>query len=244
MPPGQGKGVTRLPTGRHRRRSLLTVASALVVLASVAIFAGLYSSADHQVAVVMVTRTIQQGQRITGSDLGSVGVSTSGGLSPIPVANASELSGKWAAETIPAGSLLTLGDVTSARPLPGGTAVVGLALKDGQLPSGGVSPGNTVMVVLTPGAESGVTAAGSNGADATSGVLVAKSVVFDVETPSASSSSGASELVSVEVPTTLAASVATASAAGQVSVVLLPPGSESSAGSAGSPGPGDQSGGS
>jgi hypothetical protein len=244
-PPGQGRGVTRLPTGPRRRRPLWTVASALVVLASVAIFSGLYSSADHQVAVVMVTRTIEQGQRITGSDLGSVGVSTSGGLAPIPVADASELSGTWAKEAIPAGSLLTLGNVTSTRPLTGGTAVVGLALKEGQLPSGGVEPGDQVMIVLTPGAGSVLPATGSvdgtsdstngaddsSGADGSSGVLVAKAAVFGVATPSASSSSAAAELVSVQVPTTLAASVATAAASDQVSVVLLPSGSSGSSGS-------------
>lgn len=245
--PSRGRGVTRLPTGPHKRRSMLTVVSALVVLASVAIFSGLYSSADHQVAVVMVTRAIEPGQRITAGDLGSVGVSTSGGLAPIPVADASELSGTWAKEAIPAGSLLTLADVTSARPLTGGAAVVGLALKDGQLPSGGVAPGDHVMIVLTPGAGSVLPttgsvdgtseatggAVGSGGADGTSGVLVANAAVFGVDLPSANSSSGAAELVSVEVPTTLAASVATAAAADQVSVVLLPSGAGGSAGSSG-----------
>jgi hypothetical protein len=208
----------------------------------------------------MVTRTIEQGHHITASDLGSVGVSTSGGVTPVPVADASELSGKWAAETIPAGSLLTLGDVTSARPLPVGTAVVGLALKDGQMPSGGVLPGDQVMMVQTPGAGAVLPYAGSadsssgtadggdaNGADATSGVLVAQATVFDVATPSASSS-GTAELVSVEVPSTLAASVATASAADQVSVVLLPAGPADTASSAFSngtgTGPGSQDGGS
>ena len=146
-----GRGEYRLPVVTRGRRPLVTVASALLVLASIAIFASVYSSADHRVPVLVVTSTIRQGQRITGSDLGTVDVAASGGLSVIPVASASELSGTWAAVTIPAGSLMALSDVTSSRPLAGGSAVVGLALKEGQLPSNGVEPGDQVMIIQTPG---------------------------------------------------------------------------------------------
>jgi hypothetical protein len=226
----------------------MTVASALLVLASIAVFASIYSSADHRVPVLTVTSTIQQGQRITAGDLGTADVASSGRLSPIPVSNADELSGKWAAVTVPAGSLLTVGDVTSSRPLSSGSAVVGLALKDGQLPSTGVEPGDQVMIVQTLGAGSILPTAGSagsagptggtgtdagsdTGATSSTGVLVAQATVFETATPSAATASGATELVSVEVPSTLAAAVATAAAAAQVSLVLLPATSGSGAAS-------------
>ncbi len=236
-----GRGEYRLPVVTRGRRPLVTVASALLVLASIAIFASVYSSADHRVPVLVVTSTIRQGQRITGSDLGTVDVAATGGLSVIPVASASELSGTWAAVTIPAGSLMALSDVTSSRPLAGGSAVVGLALKEGQLPSNGVEPGDQVMIIQTPGVGTVLPvdgAADGSGSDtgtgtgtgsgagagtiAASGVLVAQATVFEATTPPPASASGVAELVSVEVPSTLAAAVASASSASQVSLVLLP----------------------
>jgi hypothetical protein len=210
----------------------VTVASALLVLASIAIFAGIYSSADHRVPVLTVVTTIHQGQPITGNDLGTASVATSANLAPIPVSSAAALSGTWAAVTLPAGSLLTLADVTTKHPLPIGSAVVGVSLKDGQLPSGGVEPGDLVMIVQTPAAGAVLPVAGSgaginDGPSATAdapetGVLVAQATVFGTAAPSPSSASGAAELVSVEVPSTEAAAVAAAAASAQVTLVLLP----------------------
>jgi hypothetical protein len=222
----------RLPRATHSRRPLLAVVSATVVLVSVAAFASLYSSADHQTSAVIVTTTIQQGHPFVSADLGEASVSVSSGVVPIPVADASELVGKRASVTIPAGSLLTPRDVSTATPVGNGLAVVGLALKDGQLPAAGVTPGDPVMIVQTasPGTPlttvgSGTSTAGSEavtGVAPGTGILVPTATVFDVETPSSDSSSGTAALVSVEVPSTYAAAVSTAAAAGQVSLVLLP----------------------
>ncbi len=199
----------------------------MIVFASIAGFAELYSSANHQVSVLVVTDTIEQGQRISGSDLGSTSASISGGVVPVPVADASELSGERAAVTIPAGSLLTAGDLTDSEPIPTGDAVVGLALKAGQLPASGVNPGDQVMIVQTadPGSSLSIpTTSGGDSGDggSSTGVLVPQSSVFDVEAPPADSSSDVSQLVSVEVPSTEAAAVTTAANADQVSLVLLP----------------------
>ena len=236
----------RLPGPSRTRRPLTAVASAAVVFASIAVFASIYSGAGHQTSVLIVTATIEKGQLISGSDLGQSSVSTSGGITPIPVSSAPELSGRRAAVTIPAGSLLTSGDLTTAQPIATGDAVVGLALKAGQLPSSGVVPGDQVMIVETasPGApltaapvtavpSTAVPSTDGSAAATTTGVLVPQASVFDVESPSADSAAGVSELVSVEVSSTLAAAVSTAAAADQVSLVLLPDdlGSLSGAGS-------------
>jgi hypothetical protein len=234
-----GTSQHQLPVVPRSRKPLVTVASVLLVLASIAIFAGVYSSADHRVPVLTVVTTIHQGQRIAGNDLGTADVATSANLVPIPASGAAVLSGTWAAVTLPAGSLLTLADVTTKRPLPTGSAVVGVTLKDGQLPSAGVEPGDLVMIVQTPaagavlpatasgdvanGESTGGTEGSSGAAEASgAGVLVAQAIVFETAAPSPSSSSGAAELVSVEVPATEAAAVATAAAASQVTLVLLP----------------------
>jgi hypothetical protein len=220
----------------------MAAASALVVFASIAAFSGIYSSAGHQSAVLIVTGTIEQGQRITAADLGQASVSISKGVDPIVVSDAPELSGKRASVTIPAGSLLTLGDITGSPVVPAGDAVVGIALKAGQLPSTGLVAGEQVMVVQTasPGAPvnsaiaSSGTASGTSGASgdgstdsdgsgvASTGVLVPQATVFDVEASEPNDADGGATLISITVASTLAAVVATAAAADQVSVVLLP----------------------
>ena len=204
----------------------MALGSLVLLFSSVAVFADLYASSDHQTSVLIVTEPIQQGQQILGSELGQVRVSITGGVTPIPVADAAELTGKRAAVSMPAGSLLIAGDLTGAQPIGAGDAVVGLALKSGQLPSAGVESGDEVMVVQTaslgdPLAPSTSTG-GASGGDASTGVLVPEALVFDVEVPPADSASSASQLVSVEVSSTLAPAVSAAAASDQVSLVLLP----------------------
>ncbi len=225
--PEAGGTTTGLPSGRHTRRPLMAVVSAAIVLASVAAFAAVYRSSSHPSSVLIVTTTIQQGQQITGSDLGQASADVSNGVSPIPVAAVGELAGKRAAVTIPAGSLLVTADISGSPPIGPGDAVVGLALKSGQLPSNGVEPGDQVMIVQTaaPGAlPTGSSPAGTaSSAFGTAGILVPEATVFDTAVPPLNSSSGATELVSVEVSATLGAAVSTDAAADQVSLVLLPP---------------------
>ena len=145
------------------------------------------------------------------------------GVSAIPVADAAELMGKRAAVTIPAGSLLVTADVTIAQPIAAGDAVVGLALKPGQLPSAGVESGDEVMVVQTAslGAPLNPPSVAAGG-EASTGVLVPQALVFNVDAPPTDGASSASQLVSIELSSTLAATVSAAAAADQVSLVLLP----------------------
>jgi hypothetical protein len=211
----------------------MVAASAAVVFLSIAAFVTIYSSSNHQSSVLIVTRTIQQGQQIRGSDLGQSSAAISGGITPILVADASELAGKRAAVTIPAGSLLVAGDLTVSGQIASGDAVVGLALKDGELPSGGVQSGDKVMIVQTAGSGGSVASGSSTTSSISSlqsggtgggvtGVLVPQATVFGTAAPSVNSSNGATQLVSVEVSATFAAAVSTAAAADQVSLVLLP----------------------
>jgi hypothetical protein len=227
----------RPPTGGRDRRALVAVSSLVVICASVAAFAGLYSSAGHKTAAVVVERALVQGQPVTAAQLGQADVSVSSGVAFIPVADASTVLGKRAATAVPAGSLLTPGDLTSAPTVAAGSAVVGLALKDGQFPASGVVPGETVMIVqtATPGSPLSAPVTGSptstsgsaSGVGTTvfsgsgTGVLVARATVYSASAPSANASGGFAVLVSVEVLSAIAPDVATAASAGQVSLVLL-----------------------
>ena len=251
-PPGRQRraGVpveVRPPFGGRNRRTLIAIASLVVICMSVAAFADLYASAGHKTAAVVVEQALVQGQPITGVQLGQADVSVSAGVSYIPVSEASQILGKRAASAVPVGSLLTTADLTATPALAPGSAIVGVALKAGQLPAEGLVAGDRVMIVQTaiPGsplsapvtptsvAPSSPTSSGSGspssaGTGATvlsggsTGVLVPSAGVFTVASPSATAGGGYAVLVSVEVPSTIAADVATAASAGQVSLVLLP----------------------
>jgi hypothetical protein len=241
----------RLPTPARVRRPVMAAISILMVIASVVAFVSIYTGENHRIAALTVVRTVYQGQSITASDLGVADASVSGGVSLVPSSSSNSVIGKRAAVELVPGSLLSSTDVSASRQIPAGDAVVGIALKDGQLPSSGIEPGDHVMVVHTesagapapptplvnsaspaasPGLSNGTNSgSGSPATQAVSdGVLVSDSLVYDVEFPPASSSGGLAELVSIEVSSTLASAVSIAATAGQVSLVLLPPTSPTS----------------
>lgn len=247
-----GPAPVQPPTGRRDRRTLVLVASLALVGASIAGFVSVYSTADRKTGAVVLVRSVGQGQPITAADIGEAQIAVSPGVDYIPLDQASVISGKRAVAAMPAGSLLTTADLTGAPAIGAGDAVVGVALKDGAYPASGLSAGDTVLVVQTaaPGASvpapSGATSGPSVASVATpvavgpttgvsglaagasttgdTGVLVPQASVFAVTAPAASSGGGATLLVSLEVPSSDAAQVATASAAGQIGLVLLPGG--------------------
>lgn len=244
--PERTADAVRPPARGRDRRILVVVASIALIAASIASFAALYSSAGSRTAAIVVTRSLTQGQPITSASIGQADVSVPAGVDYIPVSEASLLVGKHAVAAVPKGALLTLSDLSAAPALAADQAVVGLALKDGTFPSGGLSPGDQVMVVQTAGSGAtlaapvasssssssppssssvGALTGGTGTAVATAsgaGVLVARATVASVSVPAATASGGYALLASVQVASTAAPSVTTAAAAGQVSLVLLP----------------------
>jgi len=231
----------RPPSGRRDRRAVTLVASIALVAASVAAFTSLYGSADRKTPAVVLVRPVAQGDVLTGADLGEVDVAVAPGVGVLPFGDVGAVVGRRAATALPAGSLLSTADLSDGPAIAPGDAVVGLALKDGAYPASGLSAGDQVLVVetaapgasvgslsgastdptVTPAGTAGVTVTGPSGAD--TGVLVPRASVFGVTAPGAASSSGATLLVSIEVPAGVAAQVATAAVAGQVGLVLLAP---------------------
>jgi hypothetical protein len=243
--PDRAADAVRPPARGRDRRILVVVASIALIAASIASFAALYSSAGARTAAIVVTRSLTQGQPITSASIGEVDVSVPAGVDYIPVSEASLLVGKHAVAAVPKGALLTLSDLSAAPALAADQAVVGLALKDGTFPSGGLSPGDQVMVVQTAGSGATLAAPVASAASSSSpssssvgtltggtgtavattsgaGVLVARATVASVSVPAATASGGYALLASVQVASAAAPSVTTAAAAGQVSLVLLP----------------------
>ncbi len=251
-PPAAGESQRiplRLSAAARPRRPALAAASVLLVALCVAVFAGAYIHAGERVPALEVVRPVAAGQRLSASDLASVSVAVPASLPTVPVAEAARVIGQIAAVPLAPGSLLAPGDVGRVAAPPPGEAVVGVSAAPAGLPAGGVSVGASVEVVLTgppgspdtagagatgaggapvlgsasPGASAG-TSAGSSGASpgGVGSVLVPSARVVAFAAPAAAS--GSSRLVlSLQVPAVLAPMVATASAAGQVALVLVGP---------------------
>lgn len=226
-------------TALTKRRVVVGVASAALVFLSVAGFSSVYGSARRTTPVVVAVRTITAGQPFTVGDLAIANVSVPAGVSVVPASSLSALAGRTAATAVAAGSIVNPAAVALHRGLATGSAVVGIALKDGAYPPSGLHPGDHVMVV-----DSGLSASSIAGAVASpsvtgtsptsdapaaaSGVfgaavatLVPSAPVYSVQVPQVSAGS-ASLLVGVTVPISIAAQVTAAATAGQISLALVP----------------------
>jgi hypothetical protein len=214
----------------------MALASTVLIFASIAIFADLYANAGHRVPIVAVVQPVHQGQQISTTDLGEVEASISGSVHPIPYSAVGSVVGRDAAVALVPGSILTTGDVSNASRIPAGDAIVGIALKAGQLPSAGVVPGEQVMVIQTglPGSpaptfpSSSAISGSTSGQPSSVGVLVPRAEVYDVASPGSTSGDSSTQLVSLQVSEGQAPAVSVAAAAGEVSIVVIPPGSSGS----------------
>ncbi len=138
------------------------------------------------------------------------------GLGYVPWDQAAEVARFYAVSAIPPGTLLTRGMVAGAGASLAGKAVLGLALKDGQLPRG-LADGDHIDIYQVSDAQE--TCPGTSG-----GLLAAGGVVLSVAAPAAASGSNAQADVQVAVNPVDAGAVACNAANGAVGIVVLPAG--------------------
>ena len=208
----------RLAPQVRQRRPLLALSSALLVALCVAVFASVYLRAGHQVSVIAVARSVPEGQTLTGNDLTIVRMSIAPGVLAIPATAVDSVMGRRVAVPVESGTLLTPGDLAHGSYVPPGDAVVGVALKQGQLPATGVAPGQYVDVVMTGSPGSPFTVSPTGGGPGT--ILAPGVLVSAVTQPSASSGSDI-EVVSLVMSRALAPIIASASAANQAALVVI-----------------------
>ena len=104
--------------------------------------------AGNREPVLALARPVAAGQVITASDLRVVSVSAAGPVSVVPAWRQAQVAGRTATASLPAGSLLAAGDVGAASPRRG-RAWLGVALTPGRYPPG-LSPGQHVGVLAAP----------------------------------------------------------------------------------------------
>jgi hypothetical protein len=206
------------PTRRQRKPAWIALALFLI-LACGGIGLALNLQAGERVAVLAVARPVAVGHQITDQDLGEARISLDPRLATLPASERSRVVGQVATENLRPGTLLTR-DQFSARSVPAsGQAVVGAALKPGQMPAEPLRAGDRVMVVRTPSATGTPSPAAGPTEDAISGVLVGRAEVLDLRQLDSGDTA-----VSLVVRQGDAARVSRAQALGQVSLVLLPAG--------------------
>jgi hypothetical protein len=215
----------------------MAIGSVALVAASVAVFCAIYAKAGHTSAFLAVARPVQAGQAIERDDLAKVAISPSARLDPIPARDSASVVGLQASVSLVPGSLLTRGEVESAFAPPSGQSIVGVASRPSQMPAAGLAPGEWVSVVLTgqvgkatPVPASGASGPavqtdvpGSGGAVQGVGTVLASAVPIVDESPAGRLYGADAIVVSLEVPSAVAPLLATASTAGEVALIIVPP---------------------
>jgi Flp pilus assembly protein CpaB len=203
-----GRLSTPLPT-RQKRPGYAAIAVVLIV-GLAALGAYFYTKAGQKTPVVVVTKDVPVGHRLDRSDLSTVDVA--GGVTAIGGSNLDSVVGEVATVELLPGTLLQRAMVSSTSALPSGESMVGVELRPGQLPAGGIGDGATVQVLQLPNKNS------TSNATQKAIVLAASATVY--ESASDPSQTGGT-LMTLIVPSDDAAPVAAASNSGLVALVQV-----------------------
>ncbi|MHB1597009.1 MAG: SAF domain-containing protein [Streptosporangiaceae bacterium] len=141
--------LARLP--RRRRPGLVALAVALIG-AGVLVSASVYQAAGHRVRVVLVVAPVPAGQVIKSADVGTASVLVGPGVRVIPAGQLPQVVGQVAGTSLAPGTLLAASELGAARPPHPGQVLVPVPVRPSGLPVSGLSAGDRVLVVATPGA--------------------------------------------------------------------------------------------
>lgn len=203
---------TPLPV-RERRPGYVALAVVLIVgLAAVGAY--LYTQAGKKTPVVEVVNHIAAGHAIQRSDLTTVDVA--GAVTAIGGAGLQSLVGETAVVELLPHTLLQRAMVTNAPTLSTTQAQVGVQVKPGQIPADGLDSGDTVEVLRLP--EKNAAAPASSGATLPTAVVVTAATVYS---SMADPSQSGGTLLTLVVPRSDVAAVATASNASLIALVRL-----------------------
>ena len=228
MPAGR-----RLPTAPRERKPVLAALAVLLILGG-ALGAGyLVTKSSKQVQAIEITRQIGAGQRIPLSAMQQVPVPAGTQVGYVAWVYASQVTRYYAAVTIPPGTLLNKSMVATTNRSTAGRAIIGLALKDGQLPRG-LQAGDHVDIFFVQNSTQ------VNGCPGTPGSLLSgNAIVLGITAPSVTAGSQDAD-VQVAVSPADAGPVACAAANGIAGVSVRPPGARAGTGAGTGTGAGGQ----
>jgi hypothetical protein len=206
-------GSRRPPQVARERKPALAALALLLIVGGALGAAYLVLQNGHRVAAIEIIQPLGAGQQIPPSALREVDIAVSGGLAYVPWTEAGQVTGLYAATTIPSGTLLTSPMVARVNGLASGRAVVGLALKDGQLPDGLQAGDHVNLYQVSDAAQSCPGTPGS--------MIATNAVVLGISAPPAATGASAVD-VRVAIAPSTAGVVACNAANNNVGVAVLP----------------------
>ncbi|MCP9950640.1 hypothetical protein [Actinomadura madurae] len=216
-------GGQRLPASPRERKPALAALAVLLILGGALASAYLVMASGERVSAIRIAQPVAAGQRIPAGALEEVQVGDTG-IQYIKWSERAKVTRYFAAVPLVRGALLTNSMISPSDAPAKGRLVVGLALKPGQLPSGGLTSGKHVTLFAVGGATNGGPRAGT--------VLAQDAIVLGVGTgDSGGPTRLRSEQTSVDVAVLPAdaAKVTQAASAGAVALALIPDGTSVSA---------------
>ena len=206
-------GSRRPPQVARERRPALAALALLLIVGGALGAAYLVLQNGHRVAAIEITQQLGAGERIPPGALREVDIAVSGGIGYVPWTEAAQVSQFYAASAIPPGTLLTGSMVARVNGLATGKSVVGLALKDGQLPDGLQAGDHVNLYQVSDATQS---CPGTPG-----GLLASNAVVLGISAPPAAASGSAVD-VRVALDPAAAGAVTCNAANNNVAVAVLP----------------------
>lgn len=134
---------------RTRRRPWLVLLAGLVSALGVLTVMWLVGVAGQRQDVLALARQVPYGQVIDRSDLVVTRVSLDPGVAAMPASAVADVLGKVAATTLLPGMLMSPDLVTAAGEPTAGRVLVPLAVPADRMPTGGLRPGDRILVVDT-----------------------------------------------------------------------------------------------
>jgi len=157
---------------------------------------------------VLVTDTaVARGEEITAEDLTTIEVAGGQDLDAFTASQSQSVVGQIALVDIPAGSIVTSGNVGEAIAIENGESIVGVALNTSQLPSYPLAAGDVVRIVETPV---------SQGEPPATTPATFEAVVFTTRFDEATSQT----IVDLIVPESRAADIAARAATGRIALIV------------------------
>jgi len=208
----------RLVTGAHQRRPWQIGLGIALVLVCAAVAGALFQSSAKRVSIVVAAKSLAAGTVLTPADLGTATIPASGDITAMSAAGSAALVGQQLDTPVYAGQVMVRQMLSTTPQLAGGEQVVGLLMKGDQMPSVPLVAGDSVQVIAVPQPGQGSTVGGTSGTIGST--LVPRATVFAVGPPPTNQTQYEAS-VSLEVPSTDAATVTAYAAADQVGLSLV-----------------------